>query len=180
MTGLGVTEMRLLEMLARGFENTNALFHLQSLRSTRIFQEFEIGCLLDGLAQGSRPAAAGLDDELRESRTDKPGEIASRHTERSRLSLTEFGEAIVAYEEDFSRHNPIHRWWGGTEADQRSALAVESGAGRALMQERTGWADVKLGGEGCLLFRLRTGQADSQVFNPDDLHSSRDGRAGLA
>jgi hypothetical protein len=31
------------------------------------------------------------------------------------LSLTEFGKAIVAHKEDFSRHNPIHRWWGGTE-----------------------------------------------------------------
>ena len=33
---------------------------------------------------------------------------------RSRLSLTEFGKAIVAHKEDFSRHNPIDRWWGGT------------------------------------------------------------------
>jgi hypothetical protein len=22
---------------------------------------------------------------------------------------------MLAGEEDFSRHNPIHRWWGGTE-----------------------------------------------------------------
>jgi hypothetical protein len=113
VTGLGVTEMRLLEMLARGFENTNALFHLQSLRSTRIFQEFEIGCLLDGLAQGPRPAAAGLDDELRVlERTNLRDRLKAY--QRSRLSLTEFGEAIVAYEDDFSRHNPIDRWWGGT------------------------------------------------------------------
>jgi hypothetical protein len=24
-------------------------------------------------------------------------------------------EAIIAGHDDFSRHNPIHRWWGGTE-----------------------------------------------------------------
>ena len=36
-------------------------------------------------------------------------------TSESRLSLTAFGEAILAGTEDFSRHNPIHRWWGGTE-----------------------------------------------------------------
>ena len=29
--------------------------------------------------------------------------------------LTELGKAIVAQADDFSRHNPIHRWWGGTE-----------------------------------------------------------------
>ena len=33
---------------------------------------------------------------------------------RSRLSLTEFGKVIVAHKGDFSRHNPIDRWWGGT------------------------------------------------------------------
>jgi hypothetical protein len=31
---------------------------------------------------------------------------------QSRLSLTKFGQAV---HEDFSRHNPIHRWCGGTE-----------------------------------------------------------------
>ena len=35
--------------------------------------------------------------------------------QRSRLSLTEFGKAVVAHKEDFSRHNPIDRWWGGTQ-----------------------------------------------------------------
>jgi hypothetical protein len=33
---------------------------------------------------------------------------------RSELSLTEFGRSILAHKEDFSRHNPIDRWWGGT------------------------------------------------------------------
>ncbi len=49
-----------------------------------------------------------------------------------RLALTELGRAIMAGEEDFSRHNPIHRWWGGTELtnerlwrwDRRSRLAL--------------------------------------------------------
>jgi hypothetical protein len=34
---------------------------------------------------------------------------------KSRLKLTALGEAILAWKEDFSRHNPIQRWWGGTE-----------------------------------------------------------------
>jgi len=34
---------------------------------------------------------------------------------QSRLSLTELGQAVLAGRDDFSRHNPIHRWWGGTE-----------------------------------------------------------------
>jgi hypothetical protein len=34
---------------------------------------------------------------------------------QSRLSVTELGRALVMQADDFSRHNPIHRWWGGTE-----------------------------------------------------------------
>ena len=34
---------------------------------------------------------------------------------QSKLSLTALGQAVLAGTEDFSRHNPIHRWWGGTE-----------------------------------------------------------------
>ena len=33
----------------------------------------------------------------------------------SKLKLTKFGEAVLAGTDDFSRHNPIDRWWGGTE-----------------------------------------------------------------
>jgi hypothetical protein len=32
----------------------------------------------------------------------------------SRLSLSALGQDLLADREDFSRHNPIHRWWGGT------------------------------------------------------------------
>jgi hypothetical protein len=33
---------------------------------------------------------------------------------QSTLSLTALGEAILSQMDDFSRHNPIRRWWGGT------------------------------------------------------------------
>lgn len=112
LTGLGATEMRFLEMLA-WYANTNALFHLRSLRGTYVWGEVELGYLLEGLALGPKPAVAGLGDELR---TIDLGNLRDRHKVylRSRLSLTEFGKAVLAHQEDFSRHNPIDRWWGGT------------------------------------------------------------------
>jgi hypothetical protein len=113
-TGLGATEMRLLELIARGYEGTNALLYLKTLRQRRVFDSWEIGSLLEGLAHGPRPAIAGLDDGLRTLETKNYRDRGEAY-QRSRLSLTEFGKAIVAHEEDFSRHNPIHRWWGGTE-----------------------------------------------------------------
>jgi hypothetical protein len=33
---------------------------------------------------------------------------------RSKLSLSEFGRALLERQADFSRHNRIDRWWGGT------------------------------------------------------------------
>lgn len=112
-TGLGATEMRMLELIGRGYERTNWLFHLRELRQTRIFNEWEYGYLLDGLAHGPTPAVAGLDEELRTLARENLRDRLHAYL-RSRLSLTEFGEAVVAHEVDFSRHNPIDRWWGGT------------------------------------------------------------------
>jgi hypothetical protein len=51
-TGLGATEMRALELVGRGYSLTNALFHLESLRQTRVFGAWEIGYLLDKLGLG--------------------------------------------------------------------------------------------------------------------------------
>ena len=49
-TGLGASEMRMLELIGSGYSNINPLFHLQSLRQTRVFDEWGYGYLLDGLA----------------------------------------------------------------------------------------------------------------------------------
>lgn len=113
VTGLGATEMRLLELIANGYANTNPLFYLRGLRQRRVFDQWEIGRLLQGLAHGPTPAVAGLDDELRAIEKDNRA-LRDEAYKRSRLSLTEFGRAILAHKEDFSRHNPIDRWWGGT------------------------------------------------------------------
>jgi hypothetical protein len=112
-TGLGASEMRMLELIARGYSLTNALFHFYQLRQTRIFGEWEYGYLLDGLAFGPRPAVAGLDDALRTLDRENLRDLHPAYL-RSRLSITEFGKAVLAHKEDFSRHNPIDRWWGGT------------------------------------------------------------------
>ncbi len=113
-TGLGATETRMLELLAAGYANTNPLFHLGGLYRRRVYGEWDMGALLEGLALGPRPAVAGLGEELR---TLKYENYRGRHEVylRSRLSLTDFGHELVAQQADFSRHNPIHRWWGGTE-----------------------------------------------------------------
>jgi hypothetical protein len=112
-SGLGATEMRMLEMIGRGYSLVDDLFDNSDIRQTHVFNEFECGYLLDGLAFGPTPTVAGLDEELRAMRRENLEDRLKAY-ERSRLSLTDFGKAVVAHQEDFSRHNPIDRWWGGT------------------------------------------------------------------
>ena len=107
--------MRLLELLVQRIRKyeLSVSSALATAVHTFVFGEFDLGSLLEGLALGPRPAVAGLGEELR---TIDPKNLGARHEVylRSRLSLTEFGKAVLAHQEDFSRHNPIDRWWGGT------------------------------------------------------------------
>ncbi|MBR0811760.1 hypothetical protein JQ544_09510 [Bradyrhizobium diazoefficiens] len=111
-TGLGATETRLIELIATGRNRTDELFRPGAL-GTGMFDRWELGALLEGLAFGPAPAIAGLDAKLA---TLDPDNARSRNAayRRSRLSLTEFGKAVLEGREDFRRHNPIRRWWGGT------------------------------------------------------------------
>jgi hypothetical protein len=114
-TGLGATELRMLELLSGRKASPGGLFPGYKLRNKRrVFGYWEVGELLDGLAHCPAPAIDGLNAgpftmELHHDRERR------RCYKKSKLSLAALGKAIVAGTEDFSRHNPIHRWWGGTE-----------------------------------------------------------------
>ncbi|MEA2920212.1 MAG: hypothetical protein QOF07_175 [Bradyrhizobium sp.] len=114
-SGLGATEMRMLELISAGNAGPYDVFPGDSKRNQRrVFGYWEVGSLLDGLAHGPAPAMAGLAEG---PFTEEMHDDRRRHQryKESRLSLTALGEAILAGTEDFTRHNPIHRWWGGTE-----------------------------------------------------------------
>jgi hypothetical protein len=114
-SGLGASEFRILELLSAGYQHPFDLFpHHRERIQRRVYDYWELGALLDGLALAPVPAIAGLAEwpftiELHDS-----PERFDRY-KASTLSLTSFGKAILAGEEDFGRHNPIHRWWGGTK-----------------------------------------------------------------
>lgn len=114
-TGLGASEMRILELVSFGYDRPFDLFpHLKRRFQRRVFGYWEVGTLLDGLALAPVPALSGLAEA---PFTLEMHHLRERHAryKASRLSLTPLGKAILAGREDFSRHNPIHRWWGGTE-----------------------------------------------------------------
>lgn len=111
-TGLGATEMRMLQLVSEGYLNPFALFpHHPHQR--QVFGYWEAASLLDGLARCPAPALSGLGEG---PFTEEMHDHRSRYQryKESRLSLTALGEAILTWTEDFSRHNPVARWWGGT------------------------------------------------------------------
>lgn len=115
-SGVGATEMRMLRILsALGQAGPFDLFPgYQKPNARRVFAYWEVGSLLDGLTSGPSPAIAGIEEGPFTLDLHEDADRHKRYTQ-SRLSLTALGKAILAGTEDFSRHNPIHRWWGGTE-----------------------------------------------------------------
>jgi hypothetical protein len=114
-TGLGATEMRMLELVSAGNAGPFDLFPGDGKSNKRrVFGYWEIGWLLDGLARCPAPVVSGLDEGpfTLEMHDDRDRHLTYK---QSKLKLTSLGEAVLARTEDFSRHNPIHRWWGGTE-----------------------------------------------------------------
>jgi hypothetical protein len=114
-SGLGATELRLLELIEEGDAHPYDVFPGHKKRNERrVFDYWVIGELLDGLAHCPAPAVSGLQEgpfklDMHDDR------VRHERYQRSLLSLTPLGEMILTGRDDFSRHNPIHRWWGGTE-----------------------------------------------------------------
>ena len=127
--------MRILELVAPSDVPPFDVFPGHQKRNERrIFNYWEVGRLLDGLARCPVPAVSGLEEgpfslDMHDD--------AVRHARymQSRLSLTVLGTAVLAEEEDFRRHNPIRRWWSGTlltnerlwrwDAESRTLIAPE-------------------------------------------------------
>jgi hypothetical protein len=118
VTGIGATETQILEFITEGGLRPGDIFARllgdEGRTKRRVFGHWEIGELLDGLARCPKPAVHGVNEgpftlEMHEDR-----ERRDRYNQ-DQLWLAPLGWAILGRKDDFSRHNPIHRWWGGTE-----------------------------------------------------------------
>ncbi|WP_235885067.1 hypothetical protein [Bradyrhizobium frederickii] len=127
----------MLELIAPGGVQPFDVFPGHQKRNERrVYDYWEVGALLDGLARCPVPAVAGLDEG---PFTLDMHDDARRFAQykQSLMSLTDFGTAVLAGEEDFPRHNPIRRWWGGTlltnerlwrwGAEKRALIAPDQG-----------------------------------------------------
>lgn len=112
-TGLGATETRILELIAVDNVQPFDVFQEHQKLKCRVFGYWEIGALVDGLARCERPVVAGLDEGPFSLEMHNDSSRFHRY-KQSRLSLTQFGKAVLGGNENFRRHNRIDRWWGGT------------------------------------------------------------------
>ncbi|MCK1745564.1 hypothetical protein IVA80_33575 [Bradyrhizobium sp. 139] len=113
-SGLGATETRILELVAPGKVRPFEVFPGdQKPNERRVFEYWEVGALLDGLARCPSPAVSGLDEGPFSLDMHHDPDRHARY-KQSRVSLTDFGKAVLTGSEDFCRQNPISRWWGGT------------------------------------------------------------------
>ncbi len=114
-TGVGATEMRMLTLVAAGYTLPFDLTPRYDRPNDRItYDSRGVAMLLDGLARCAKPAVSGLAEGPFDGALHRSKERLERY-ENSTLSLTDLGKAILAGVDDFTEHNPIHRWWGGTE-----------------------------------------------------------------
>jgi hypothetical protein len=113
-TALTHSETRLLEIISAGpIPPMRALGEYLGNTPLSVLDSWELGRRMHWLAHCQKPAILGLDDgpfnlELH----DDP--VRFDQYKRSKLTLSELGHALLERQEDFSRHNRIDHWWGGT------------------------------------------------------------------
>lgn len=106
VTGLGATEMDLLEFVNDGHTDPRLVEEARWLRN--VFDEGAARAALIELAEHPVPPLLLGDPAF---------DNEDRYFGRSewKVTLTELGRSLLAREDDLWRHNPIKRWWGGTE-----------------------------------------------------------------
>ena len=82
-------------------------------------QYFEVGGALCDLASAPVAALAGV-TERRFALGLHDDRDRHRRFRESLVSLTALGHRLIAGSDDWSRHNPVHRWWGGTRLTNRT------------------------------------------------------------
>jgi hypothetical protein len=117
-TGLGATEMRMLELISEGNASPYDVFPGHEKRNERrVLSYWEVGALLDGLAHCPSPAVSGLDEGPFTLEMHDDRDRHSRYKE-SRLSLTELGRAVLAGARRFQPVQPDPSLVGWDRTDQ--------------------------------------------------------------
>lgn len=122
LNGVGASEQQMLESLKCG--STDPLDALYWAQRRGVLNEREAGELFDELAQCPAPLVFGLG----EGPFERNEHTRHHRYRKAKVALTELGQAVVEAEDDFARHNPIQRWWGGTHLTSEQLWRWDAGA----------------------------------------------------
>ena len=142
-TGVGATTRRILGLVEGRDEGAGGQLNAEercfSSLMRRLLQSgercpfsyFEIGETLCELAAAPVPALSGVTERHFDMAMHDDAERFRRFL-ASPLSLTNLGRSIVGGRDDWARHNPIHRWWGGTRLTNDAFWRWDPAEGRLL------------------------------------------------
>ena len=115
--GLSRTERQMVYSLNRGVSKAGLLFaRCQAMEAAQFWGDLGFFTVLSGLQFCQAPLIGGLPQAF-EISLFQDGE-ARKVFLQAELSLTEFGSAVLAGEEDFCAHNVIDRYVGGVHLTQ--------------------------------------------------------------
>ncbi len=113
-SGLTRTQSELLNLVARGEQTPDEILRTMAIEQEKTILDYWHYCwILDEFADCTVPLITGLECGPFSLWRHEGPEIEKRYRNSS-LSLTSLGQEILAGANDFSKHNPIDRWWGGT------------------------------------------------------------------
>lgn len=125
-SGLAASEKQILSAIASGHLTPAAVHKLLARHEPRTLNYWEIGRLLDFFSQQPEPAILGLEG----GPFDMAGQTDDSRRNRyfdSRLSLSEFGQALLEGRADLTKLGRISRWWGGTHLTNENCWRWDAG-----------------------------------------------------
>lgn len=131
-SGLSSTQRKVLTLIANGAATPLAIYSDASMNfGNSMYSYWRHGEILDELARCNVPAIAGLPNEVFSMELHDDAERLRRY-QRSTISLTDFGVALLAGEADFAALNSVDRWWGGTRLTNENLWRWDEGSGALL------------------------------------------------
>lgn len=113
-SGLSLTQKKILSLIAVGETNPLDVYSDLSMNfGNSIFGYWQHAEILEELARCEVPAVAGLPGDVFFHELHDDADRLRRY-QNCAISLTEFGAELLVGNDDFTAHNRIDRWWGGT------------------------------------------------------------------
>jgi len=128
-SGLSLTQKKILSLIADGATSPLDVYSDVSMNfGNSVFGYWRHAEMLEELARCEVPAVSGLPQDVFSYELHDDASRLRRY-QRSAISLTDFGVALLVGKNDFAAHNRIDRWWGGTRLTNQTLWRWDESSG---------------------------------------------------